>query len=138
VKLHVNTRRWLVSSLLVLIMIVGSASPAFASGYGVSRDLVYLPAPISIGYPCEIKQPDHTSLPQGVSSFASNTLCRLYVNTASTARSLFSGVDPIQYLPWAPTLVGLVLLSFLALAAWCAWKMKDYRPHRKYHIGRTI
>ncbi len=136
-KHNVGTRWWFVSWSIAMIMIVVLASPGLAAGDGVSGDRIHSQSPNPIGNPCDTKKPVQTSNQQSLSSLASGTLCQLE-NSASRARSLFSGVDSFQYLPWASILVGLVLLTFFALAGWCAWKTKDYRPRRKYHIGRTI
>jgi hypothetical protein len=133
-----DAKRLVLFLSIVLIIIVGLPSSGPAAAFGEFGDAVGARSLTSAGFPCETKQQDQSSSHQGNSSPASNTFCRLYTTTVSTARSFFSNGGEYQYLPWVPALVGLFLVSFLALAGWCAWITRNNRPRRKYHIGRTI
>ncbi len=123
---------------IALIVIAVLPSPAYSAAPGGSNHPVYARTRTGPVFACGTGKPDHASMPPQNSSPAANSLCRLYSSTVSTARSLFSNGGVFQNIPWAPALVGAVLVSFLALAGWCAWKTRGYRPRRKYKIGRTI
>ncbi len=135
---HFDARRLVLIFTLVLLLVAGLPGSGPAAAYGGSG-LPIVDKPLtSPGFPCGIAQPAQKHSDQTITSLASSTFCRIYTTTLTAERSLFGGAGGFQYLPWAPTLVGLVVLSFFALAGWCAWKMKGYRPRRKYHIGRMI
>jgi len=137
-KNSMDARRLVLFVSIVLIVIVGLPSSGSAAASGEGGVTVGARTLTSPGFPCKIGPQDQPSSPPGNSLPAYNTICRLYSSGVSTARSLISNGNAFQNLPWAPALVGMVLVSFLALAGWCAWKTRGYRPRRKYNIGRTI
>ncbi len=132
------SKSFLVYLLIALWIIFGLLNPGPAAAFEVSLSPVVSGRLSNPGNPCLPAQPAQNSTNQDITSRASRTICKLYSDTAFAARSLFSGNGVLPYIPWAPVLVGLVLACFLALAGFCAWKMKGYRPRRKYRIGRVI
>lgn len=133
-----NAARFVVIASIVLTMILGLLNFGSAAAWGESGNPVISRASIKPGNPCSMKQPAQVPASQSLTSLASNTFCDLYLTVAATDRTLFAGNPGIQYLPWAPILVGMVLVCFLILGGWCSWKMRGYRPRRKYNIGRVI
>jgi hypothetical protein len=125
-------RRVILFIVLVLGIFFVRPNPGLAVARGKSA------APASTGFPCKSDPLPQNPARPDLPSPAQQALCRLYADVADEARSLFSGNAGSQYLPWAPMLVALVVICFLAVAALSARKMKDYRPRRKYKIGRTI
>jgi hypothetical protein len=123
---------------VALILIVGTAGVSSASALEESGNPIGSRSQVSIGLPCATNQQVQALSKPDITGLASRTICSLYNDTVTTAQSLVSENLVLQNLPWAPVLVALVLIGFLALSGWCAWKMKDYRPRKKYHIGRTI
>ena len=132
------TRRLVLLLSIVLIIMVGLPMHGPAAAYGEFDDSAGARSLIIPGSFCTTGRQDQSPSTSENSSPASSALCRLYTTTLSTARSLFSNGDGSPYLPWAPALIGLILVSFFVLAGWCAWKMRGHRPRRKYNIGRTI
>jgi hypothetical protein len=137
-KHNFGEARFVVMLSVALILIVGTVGVSSASALEESVNPMGSRSQVSFGLPCATNQQIQALSKPDITGLASRTICSLYNDTVTTAQSLVSGSFVLQNLPWAPMLVVLVLFGFLALSGWCAWKMKDYRPRKKYHIGRTI
>ncbi len=127
----------MVAGLLLIVALV-LAHPGYAAARGEENipgasGTLYSPADT-----CKTQSPSQAGGKEEVPQIAADTLCRLADTTRDAARSLFGSGSVFQFLPWAPMLVGVILAGLLALGGWCAWKMKGYRPRRKYKIGRVI